>query len=315
MSHWAGYNRPGVPEGRLRRITLVTRAAVASSGTWFAGTRAATASSGTWFAAGGAADRPRGRCGGSLAGVGRSVGNWAMRGAGGRGGAAEEGGKAVAGAGGGGHGDRRGEQGVPAGAGDQDRRDHQQVGGQCGRDRPASTAGPGDVPAVHGDLEGGRGGQEAGCQRAAGDLDDLARAARARPGVEQVAGTIAEGPGRVGHQVIVLGGGVQADLAGFDARTDRGQEFRGHGRDYGQRVADRGFEQPGAFGRPGRRGGIGHRAGPAGTRAAVPGATGGRPKVATRPGSLNEVIRVMCDAAMVNTWMAWARYTPSGSRR
>src|ERR1700722_9719498 len=174
MSHWAGYNRPGVPEGRLRRITLVTRAAVASSGTWFAGTRAATASSGTWFAAGGAADQPRGRCGGSLAGVGRSVGNWVMRGAGGRGDVAEEGGEAVAGAGGGGHGDRRGEQGVPAagrgggghgarggdqgvpaGAGDQDRRYHQQVGGQCGRDRPASTAGPGEGPAGHGGLRGG----------------------------------------------------------------------------------------------------------------------------------------------------------------
>src|SRR3984957_7739753 len=222
--------------------------------------------------------------------VGGTVSGGANRGGRGGGGGGEgvgEGGGAVVGGGGGGHGDRRGEQGVPAGAGDQDRRDHQQVGGQCGRDRPASTAGPGDVPAVHGDLEGGRGGQEAGCQRAAGDLDDLARAARARPGVEQVAGTIAEGPGRVGHQVIVLGGGGQADLPGFDARTDRGQgfaavpeqhpqvpfpagrragqEFRGHGRDDGQRVADRGFEQPGAFGRPGRRGGIGHRAVPAGT--------------------------------------------------
>ena len=30
---------------------------------------------------------------------------------------------------------------------------------------------------------------------------------------------------------------------------------------------------------------------------------------------MNEVIRVMCDPAMVSTWMAYARYTPSPSRR
>jgi hypothetical protein len=51
-------------------------------------------------------------------------------------------------------GDRRAEQGVPAGFGDEQRGDRQQVAGQRVRDRPALAAGLGDVPSVHGDLDG-----------------------------------------------------------------------------------------------------------------------------------------------------------------
>jgi hypothetical protein len=50
---------------------------------------------------------------------------------------------------------------------------------------------------VDGDLEGCRSGHDAGRQRAAGDVDDLALVAWAGPGVQQLAGTIAERPGRV----------------------------------------------------------------------------------------------------------------------
>src|SRR5450755_3045725 len=62
---------------------------------------------------------------------------------------------------------------------------------------------------------------------------------------------------------------------------------------------------------PGRRGGLGHRPG---TGAADAGTAGGKPKVARRPGSLNEMTRVTRDAAMVRTCIAWARCTPSGPR-
>src|SRR5882762_8798724 len=49
--------------------------------------------------------------------------------------APQVGGEPVAGDGGGGHGERRREQGVPAGARDQHRRHHQQAGGQRAGDR------------------------------------------------------------------------------------------------------------------------------------------------------------------------------------
>jgi hypothetical protein len=44
----------------------------------------------------------------------------------------------------------------------------------------------------------------------------------AGPGIEQLAGAIAERPGGVSRQVAVLGGGVQANASGFDALTERG---------------------------------------------------------------------------------------------
>src|SRR5260221_13141197 len=121
--------------------------------------------------------------------------------------APEEGGEPVAGGGRGRHGDRRREQWMPTGAGDQYRRYHQQVGGQDARDRLALPARPGYVPPVDGDLEGCRSGQDAGLQRATGDLDYLALVAGAGPGVQQLAGTVAERPGGVSRQVTVLGGG------------------------------------------------------------------------------------------------------------
>ena len=40
-------------------------------------------------------------------------------------------------------------------------------------------------------------------------------------------GAIAEGPGGVGRQIAVLGGGVQVNASGFDALGDRGQGFAG----------------------------------------------------------------------------------------
>ena len=102
-----------------------------------------------------------------------------------RGSAPEEGGEPVAGAGRSRHGDWRREQGVPAGAGDQHRGYRQQVDGQGARDRLALPACPGYVPPVDGDLEGCRSGHDAGRQRAAGDVDDLALVAGAGPGVQQ----------------------------------------------------------------------------------------------------------------------------------
>ena len=77
-------------------------------------------------------------------------------------------------------------------------------------------------------------------------------------------------------------------------------------------VADRRFEQPGAFSGPCRPGGPGHRPG---TGAAAAGAACGRPKAGNRPGSLNEVTRATCDAAMVSTHIECARYLPSWPRR
>src|SRR5260370_38036588 len=60
--------------------------------------------------------------------------------------APEEAGEPVAGAGRRWHGDRRCEQGGPAGARDEHRGYHQQAGGQGARDRLALAARPGDVP-------------------------------------------------------------------------------------------------------------------------------------------------------------------------
>ena len=51
--------------------------------------------------------------------------------------------------------------------------------------------------------------------RPAGDVDNLALVAGAGPGAEQLAGTIAEGPGGVGRQVTVLGGGVPGQRVRF----------------------------------------------------------------------------------------------------
>ena len=53
----------------------------------------------------------------------------------------------------------------------------------------------------------------------------LALPAGAGPGVQQLAGTIAERPGRVSCQVPVLRGRVQPNTSGFDALTERGQGF------------------------------------------------------------------------------------------
>jgi hypothetical protein len=112
---------------------------------------------------------------------------------------------------------------VPAGARDEHRRYDQQAGGQGARDRLVLSACPGYVPPVDGDFEGGRRGHDAGRQRAVGDLDDLALVAGAGPGVEELAGAVAERAGGVGRQVAVLGGGVQVNVSGFDALADRGQ--------------------------------------------------------------------------------------------
>jgi hypothetical protein len=76
---------------------------------------------------------------------------------------------------------------------------------------------------VDGDLEGGRAGHDVGRQRAAGDLDDLALVAGAGPGIQQLAGAIAERAGGVSRQDPVLRGGVQGNASGFDALTERGQ--------------------------------------------------------------------------------------------
>ena len=142
-------------------------------------------------------------------------------------GAPEEGGEPVAGACCSRHGGRRREQWVPPDAGDQHRGYRQQVDGQGARDRLALSARPGYVPPVDGDLEGCRGGHDAGRQRAAGDVDDLVLVAGAGPGVQQLAGTIAERPGGVSCQVPVLRGRVQPNASGFDALTERGQGFAG----------------------------------------------------------------------------------------
>src|SRR6266566_3385313 len=163
-------------------------------------------------------------CGPGLAGAaGRSVA-WHGRYAGG---APEEGGEPVAGAGRSRHRDRRREQWVPAGAGDQHWGYRQQVDGQGARDRLALPARPGYVPPVDGDLEGCRRSHDAGRQRAAVDVDNLALVAGAGPGVQQLAGTIAERPGRVSCQVSVLRGRVQPNASGFDALTEHGQGFAG----------------------------------------------------------------------------------------
>jgi hypothetical protein len=138
-------------------------------------------------------------------------------------GAPEEGGEPVAGAGRSRHADWRRKQGVAPGAGDQRRGYRQQVDGQGARDRLATPARPGYVPSVDGDLKGCRSGHDAGRQRAAGDLDDLALAAGAGPGIQQLTGAIAERPGGVSHQDPVLRGGVQANAPGFDTLTERGQ--------------------------------------------------------------------------------------------
>jgi hypothetical protein len=141
--------------------------------------------------------------------------------------APEEGGEPVAGACCCPHGDWRCEQRVPAGAGDQRGGYLQQAGSQGARDRLALSARPGYVPPVDSDLEGGRGGYDAGRQRAAGDLNDLTLVAGGGPGIEQLAGAIAEGAGRVGRQVCVLGGRLEGNASGFDALADRGQGFAG----------------------------------------------------------------------------------------
>ena len=70
---------------------------------------------------------------------------------------------------------------------------------------------------MDGDLESCRSGRDVRRQWAAGDVDDLALVAGTGPGVQQLAGTIAERPGGVSRQVTVLGGGVQANAPGFDA--------------------------------------------------------------------------------------------------
>jgi hypothetical protein len=118
-------------------------------------------------------------------------------------------------------------RGCRPGAGGQQRGYHQQVSSQDARDRLALPARLGYVPPVHGELEGCRGGHDAGRQRAAADVDDLALVARASPGVKQLAGTITEGPGGISRQVIVRGGGVQAKVSGFDTLTESGQGFAG----------------------------------------------------------------------------------------
>ena len=156
---------------------------------------------------------------------------------------------------------------------------------------------------------------------------------RAGPGVQQLAGTIAERPGRVSCQVPVLRGRVQPDASGFDALTERGQGFAGvpeqhpqvpfpawrrarqdlrrDGQDHAERVTDRRFKQPGTIGRPCRPGRRGHRPG---TGTAAAGTVCGRSNVANRPGSLNEVTRLTRDSAMVSTHIEWARYPPSWPR-
>ena len=81
-----------------------------------------------------------------------------------------------------------------------------------------------DPAAEDGDLEGCRSGHDAGRQRTAGDLDDLAAlVAGAGPGIQQLASAIAERAGGVSGQDPVLRGGVQGDASGFDALTERGQ--------------------------------------------------------------------------------------------
>ena len=121
------------------------------------------------------------------------------------------------------HGDRRREQGVAAGAGDQQRGYHQQAGGQGARDRLALPARPGHVPPVDGDFEGGRGGHRA----VASGQPAISTTWRWWPGPIQAssssparsrnarAGSAARTPSS--------GGGVQANASGFDALTERGQ--------------------------------------------------------------------------------------------
>jgi len=65
------------------------------------------------------------------------------------------------------------------------------------------------------------------------------------------------------------------------------------------------------IGRPCRRGRRGHRPG---TGSAAAGTVCGRPNVANRPGSLNEVTRVTRDPSMVSTHIECARYPPSWPR-
>ena len=112
---------------------------------------------------------------------------------------------------------------MAAGAGDQHGGYHQQASGEGARDRLALPARPGYVPPVDGDLKGCYGGHHAGRERAAGDLDDLALVARAGPGIQQLAGPIAERAGGVSCQDPILRGGDQANASGFDALTERGQ--------------------------------------------------------------------------------------------
>src|SRR5215470_18468210 len=104
-------------------------------------------------------------------------------------GAAEERGEPVAGAGCECHWDRRGEQGVAAGAGNQQRSEFQQVDGQGVRDWPAVPARLGYVPPVHGDLEGCRGGHDGERDRPVGDRDQVTAVGVGRCGKEP-AGTV-----------------------------------------------------------------------------------------------------------------------------
>ena len=230
------------------------------------------------------------------------------------------------------HDDRRREQGVSAGVGNQQWGHRQEVGGEGVRDRLAMPARPGHVPPVDGDLEGARTRHDARRQRAAGDVDDLVLVARAGPCGQEPAGTIAEGPDGVHGQVTVINRGVQANASGVDALVECGQglvgvpeqhpqvpspagrrarqELRRDGPDRGERVADRWFQQPGPVGRPGCRACRGHRRG-AGAAVGAAGRACGRPNIATRPGSLNETTRVTRDMAVVSTCIPCAWCTPS----
>jgi len=176
------------------------------------------------------------------------------------------------------HGDRRREKRVPAGAGDQHRGYRQQVDGQGARDRLALPASPGYVPPVDGDLEGCRSGHDAGRQRAAGDVDDLALVAGAGPGVQQLAGAIAERPGGVSaarspscapgssptrpvsmpspaRRPVIRRRAVAASAGPIPRMGSVGGRSSGvtAGTD-AERVADRRFKEPGTLGRPCRPG-------------------------------------------------------------
>src|SRR6266487_5742771 len=105
--------------------------------------------------------RPVGRCA------------WALRSSAPAGFTAEVGDEPVSRAGPGCRGDRRAEQGVPAGLGDEQGGDGQQADGQCARDWPALAARLGYIPSVHGDLDGSRAFDGDGGEREVADVEYL----------------------------------------------------------------------------------------------------------------------------------------------